>query len=153
RLLDSAIHAIQQAENALHAGENPDAAALRKIIEVIEMQNNPDWMTKYYSDEARAKIAERGRSWTPELQAQCEKDWADLFRDVEANLDQDPAGETAQALAARWMKLVEGFTGGDPAVTESLKTFYADRTNWPADLQDKSAPFPNPRVSQFINQT
>ena len=152
RLLGRAIHAIQQAELALDAGSSPDPAALRKIIEVIEMQNNSDWMMKYYSEDARAKIAERGRSWTPELQAQCEKDWADLFRDVEANLDQDPAGATAQALAARWIKLVEGFTGGDPVVTDGLKELYADRPNWPAELQQKAAPFSNPRVLQFINQ-
>ena len=152
RLLDNAIHAIQQAELALHAGESPDPAALRKIIEVIEMQNNSDWMMKYYSEEARAKIAERRAGWTPELQAQTEKDWSDLFRDVEANLDQDPGGETAQALAARWMKLVEGFTGGDPEVTDGLKKLYTDQPGWPADLQQKSAPFSNPRVWQFITQ-
>jgi hypothetical protein len=32
--------------------------------------------------------------------------WAELFRDVEAAFGEDPAGERAQALAARWTALV-----------------------------------------------
>jgi hypothetical protein len=37
--------------------------------------------------------------------------WVELFRDVEASLTEDPAGEKAQALAARWTEL-KGDTGG-----------------------------------------
>jgi hypothetical protein len=37
--------------------------------------------------------------------------WVELFRDVEAALMEDPAGEKAQALAVRWTEL-KGDTGG-----------------------------------------
>jgi hypothetical protein len=37
--------------------------------------------------------------------------WVELFRDVEASLTEDPAGDKAQALAVRWTEL-KGDTGG-----------------------------------------
>ena len=113
RLLDVAIRAIEEAEKATAPGNRPDSAILKKIIEVIEMQDNMDWSKKYYSEEAQAKVEERKKLWSPENQERWSKEWSDLFRDVEAALGEDPASAKAQALAARWKKLVEGFTGGD----------------------------------------
>jgi hypothetical protein len=49
------------------------------------------------------------------------------------------------------MKLVEGFTGGDPQVTEGVKAAYADRANWPVDFQRQMAPFSNKKVWAFLN--
>src|ERR1700676_3756996 len=43
-LLDDAIGAIREAEAEIEAGKRPDSALLKKIIEVIAMQNNTDWM-------------------------------------------------------------------------------------------------------------
>ncbi len=48
---------------------------------------------------------------------------------------EDPSGEHAQALAARWSKLIEAFTGGDPAITENLSKLYADQANWPSTFK------------------
>src|SRR5271167_233837 len=66
KLIDRAIRAIQDAERTLATGQRPDAASLKKIIEVIEMQYKPNWSEKYYSGEALAKL--KKREWTPELQ-------------------------------------------------------------------------------------
>ena len=99
RRLDSAIGAIREAELALQSGGQENSAVWKKIIEAIEMQNNSDWMLKYYSDEAQAKVEERRSVWTPELQERVSKQWSELFREVEAALDQDPAGAEGQALA------------------------------------------------------
>src|SRR6202171_1178325 len=52
KLIDRAIQAIQEAERALSTGQRPDAALLKKIIEVIEMHEDPNWSEKYYSKEA-----------------------------------------------------------------------------------------------------
>ena len=92
--LDHAIRAIHDAERVVRPGEQTDAAVLKKIIEVIDMQDNTDFMNKYYSQDAQAKLAEKRAQWTPELQEKASKDWSDLFRDVEAALDEDPAGVT-----------------------------------------------------------
>ncbi|HLH18829.1 MAG TPA: MerR family transcriptional regulator [Bryobacteraceae bacterium] len=148
RLLDRAIGAIAEAER------NPQPALLRRIIEVIGMQENTNWTEKYYSPEARAKIAERGKDWTPEKQEESSRAWLELFRDVEAAIGagEDPAGSRAQALAARWRKLVEGFTGGDAEISAGLRKLYADQAAWPAEAQEQMKPFRNPKVWAFMNQ-
>jgi DNA-binding transcriptional MerR regulator len=155
RLLESAIHAIQDAEqSSIRPGQRPDAVLLKKIIEVIEMQNNTDWAKKYYSDEALRKLEQAKNRWTPELQERVTKDWTDLFREVEAAIasGEDPASETAQSLGTRWKKLLEGFTGGDPEVSAGLNNLYADRRNWPASAQQQMAPYSNPEVWKYIHQ-
>jgi DNA-binding transcriptional MerR regulator len=112
RSLEQAIHAIQDAEQAIASGKPADVQVLTKIIEVIEMQENIEFTKKYYSEEAQAKLAERRKEWKPEMQAEVSRAWNELFRDVEASLDEDPASEKAQALAARWRKLVEASRAG-----------------------------------------
>ena len=99
------------------------------------MQNASNWMMKYYSPEAQAKIAERAKTFTPEHQEEISKAWKDYYRDLAALKDQDdPDGLKAAALAARHRELVSAFTGGDPAVEAGLKAFHANRTNWPAEM-------------------
>lgn len=152
RLLDSAIRAIQEAEKASPGGNWPESAVLTKIIEVIEMQDNMDWYKKYYSEEAQAKIEERKSLWSPENQERWSKEWSDLFRDVEAALGEDPASERAQALAARWKKLMEAFTGGDPQIAAGLSKMHQDRPNWLANMQQRIEPFSNRKVWEFIQK-
>lgn len=152
RLLDRAIRAIGEAEKAAASGRRPEASLLKKIIEVIEMQDDSNWMMKYYNEEGKAKVEARRHLWSPELQERVSKEWAGLLRDVEAVLDQDPAGAPAQALARRWIKLVEEFTGGDPDITRGVGNLYADRQNWPAEFKERMTPFSNPRVWQFMNR-
>jgi DNA-binding transcriptional MerR regulator len=152
RLLDRAIRAIGDAEKSIEPGRRADTALLTKIIEVIEMQNDNSWPEKYYSPEARAKIDVRAKEWTPELQAECSKQWTELFRDVEAALHEDPASGRAQALGVRWKKLVEGFTGGDREIGAGLNQLYADRPNWPDSAQQQMAPFSNPQVWEFMGR-
>ncbi len=151
-LLDQAIEAIRQAEAAVDAGKQPETAILTKIIEVMEMQNDTEWPMKYYSDEAKAKMAER-RQWSPELQERVSRQWLELIRDIEAAVDGDPAGEKGHALAARWQGLIEEFTGGDAEVTSGLKKVYADQANWPAEAKQQVQPFQiSPAVWGFINR-
>jgi MerR family transcriptional regulator, thiopeptide resistance regulator len=152
RRLDRAIEAIRNAEKAIRPGQQADAAVLKKIIEVIEMQDNTDFMKKYYSEEAQAKMTVRREQWNPKLQEQATKDWDDLFRDVEAALGDDPASPKVQALAARWKKLVEGFTGGDREVSTGLKKAWGDRDNWPPTMQQQSAPFADKRIWEFMGK-
>jgi DNA-binding transcriptional MerR regulator len=126
KLIDRAIHAIEDAERTLATGQRPDAAILKKIIEVIEMQDNPNWSEKYYSEEALAKLKEKQKEWTPELQEQSTKRWTELYRDVEASHDENPASPKTQALAARWAALIKEFTGGDPEITKGLNAVWKD---------------------------
>jgi DNA-binding transcriptional MerR regulator len=150
KLIDRAIHAIQDAERTLATGRRPDAAILKKIIEVIEMQDNPNWSEKYYSQEALEKL--KKREWTPAMQEETTKKWSELFRDVEAALDEDPAGAKAQALAARWGALIREFTGGDPEVTKGLNNVWKDPSGLPAVTEEQMKPYGNPKVHEFIQK-
>jgi DNA-binding transcriptional MerR regulator len=134
--VEAAITAIEEAERSLKSGDKPDLAALKKIIEVMERQNSMEWTKKYYNEEAQARIAERARAWTPEMQARVEQDWKKLIGEVEAAIAEkvDPGSAKAQALAARWAELVRGFTGGDPHVQQGLNKLYADQQNWPQNF-------------------
>ena len=152
RSLEQAIRAIRDAESAIASGKPAGAKVLAKIIEVIEMQEKTEFLNKYYSEEAQAKLAEKREEWKPEMQAEVTRAWTELFHDVEAALDEDPASEKAQALVARWRKLVEGFTGGDPEVSRGLGKAWADRANWPGSVKEQSAPFVNPKVWEFIKK-
>ncbi len=116
------------------------------------MQDNAEFWNKYYSKEAQGKMAARRKKWTPELEEHATAAWTELFRDVEAALGEDPASERAQALAARWRKLVEGFTGGDADVSAGLKKVWADRQHWPATMQQQAAPFMNQKVWEFMGK-
>jgi len=151
-LLDRAIGAIREAEAAVQPGRQTDAAVLKKVIEVIEMQDNSDWMMKYYDDSAKAKLAVKRQEWTPELQEECSRQWLELIADVRAALGEDPAGPKVQALADRWTKLIEGFTGGDPDITQGVRNLYADKANWPASFQRQAKPFMDKEVSSFMSK-
>lgn len=150
-MLERAIQAIREAELHLKANGEAGTAALKKIIEAIEMENNNDWMEKYQTEESRAKIEARKQLWSPELQERVSREWNELIADVKAALGTDPAGEHGQALAARWQKLVQGFTGGDPDITASVGRMWQDRSNWPKHM-DTKAPVIDAGVWAFIGK-
>jgi len=145
--LDRAMGAIERAEQIVASGQTHDWEAFRKIIEVIQMQNRKDWMRKYYSQEQLANLKQR---WSPELQAQADKDWKELIGDVEAAIarHEDPAGETGRKLAERRRNLLLQFTGGDAGIAQDLKNLLADQKNWP---QDFKKPY-GEEVENFLNQ-
>lgn len=131
RQIDKAIQAISNAESSFEPQGEQDWRLLRIIIQEMEMQNSTDWTKKYYSPEAQEKVEERKKLWSPELQERVSHEWAELIADVEGALGQDPAGPKAQALATRWRKLLEGFTGGDPEIQKGLNRMWSDHANWP----------------------
>jgi len=149
RQLDQAMQAIQDAESSLRRDTEPDWSLFKNIIQEIQMQNDSEWTKKYYSDEAQAKVEERKALWSPELQEQVSKDWAQLFSDVEASLGEDPAGPKAQALAARWRKLIAGFTGNNPEIQKGLNKMWADQDNWPSGVKQNGWQI-KPEIQAFI---
>ena len=138
RLLDRALAAIGEAERAAE----PGSELLRRIIKVIEMQDDSNWMMKYYSPEAQAKIAERGKTFTPEMQAEISQAWKDYYRDLaELKSQEDPDGTKATALAQRHKELLAAFTGNDPQVEAGLRALYKDKANWPAEMRERMKDF------------
>lgn len=130
RVLDNAISAIQDAEDALSSGEAAESAAWKRIVEVVTMQNEIDSMRKYYNEEAWLKRWQHYERWpAPEVEG--------LFREISAILDEDPAGEKAQAVQRRWREVLNPNVTGDPAVQDGALAAWKDREHWPAALRDR----------------
>jgi DNA-binding transcriptional MerR regulator len=97
------------------AGEVPADEFLR-TIEVMTMMEN------YYTPEQREFLKQRREALGEERVAQGPQDWAALIAEVRAEKEKgtDPADPKVQALAKRWMALVNEFTGGDPGIERSV---------------------------------
>ena len=130
--IQSALAAIERAAETMRQNGTTCWESFNQIIEVINMEQNMDWTRKYYSESAQAKVEERKKLWSPELQERVTKDWNDLTADIESAIADGvkPSDERAQKLAARWRGLVEEFTGGDAEIQEGLNKMYADEQNW-----------------------
>ncbi len=132
RRIKTALAAIERAAEIQKQSGAIDWESFHKIIEVIDMEQNTEWTKKYYSEAAQAKVEERKKLWSPELQERVTKDWNELTKDIEAAIADGvkPSDERAQKLAARWNGLIEEFTGGDKEIREGLNKMYADQENW-----------------------
>lgn len=148
--IDRAIQAISNAQSSFAPRGAQDLQLLRNIIQEIAMQNSTDWTKKYYSPEAQAKVEDRKKLWSPELQERVSRDWTQLFADIEAAIaaGENPGGAKAQGLAVRWRTLLEGFTAGDPEIQKGLNKMWADQSNWP-DPQARRVKI-KPQVVDFI---
>jgi DNA-binding transcriptional MerR regulator len=152
RQIDRAIYAVAAARRALEAGKGPDWTLFIKIIKEIVMQEETDWTSRYYSDEAKAKIDARRHLWSPELQERVTKQWNELYRDIETLIGagEDPASDRSRAVLVRWRTLIEGFTGGDAEIQKGLNRMYADASNWPAGR--RAAFGVRPEIEEFIRK-
>jgi len=148
--LDRAIRAIGNAQRSLQSRNEPNWKLFQLIVQEIEMQKKMEWKGKYFSPEAKLKVAARRSELSAEFQERANKEWAELHAEIQASVGEDPAGAKGQALAARWKKLIEDFTGGDPDILEGLKAMMADRANWPADAQAASRA--TPEAEEFIKK-
>jgi DNA-binding transcriptional MerR regulator len=146
--LDSVIKAIEETQETLQANEH-DWEAIVHVIQVIQMQQADDWRKKYFSEEdlkkmedlskqyytekQRQKIAEWSKDFGEEDQRVATQQWSEVIAELKRLIaaGNDPASPEAQALAGRWLALVESFTHGDEGIERSLGNM------WHAALDDK----------------
>ena len=149
QLLDRAIGAIRDGVT----GVQPDKPALlKKIIGAIKMQNSVDFREKYFSREAWAKLTKLKEQSTPGSRLRASRDWIALFCDVEAALGADPDGKRAQALAARWIALMEKTSEGDRGIRAGWTKAWLDRQHWPAESQEHIASYDLEKIADFIGK-
>jgi MerR family transcriptional regulator, thiopeptide resistance regulator len=144
--LDRLIRAIQDAEQALTSDRAAEAAAWKRIIEVIAMQNDVEAMRKYYSEEAWLKRKSHYEQWPS-------ADFENLFREIGAALGEDPAGEKAQALTLRWKQVLNVAVTGDPEVQAGALAAWNDREHWPAAMREKVQELKIAEAVEFLAQT
>jgi hypothetical protein len=111
----------------------------------MEMESHLEVMKRYFTNETWAKGRQHYEQWPSEH-------WRDLYRDVEAALGDDPSGDKAQALAARWVALVERDAGGDPVIRAGMWKAWVDRRNWPEELRQRLIAFKVEQLTRFIHE-
>ena len=76
----------------------------------------------------------------------------DLYFKIEESLEIDPAAETGQALAARWMELLESRTGGHPDVQtpNAYESYLRWIDGWPAPIHQKVRTLSMEKNIEFI---
>jgi len=101
---------------------------VQTAMEVMEMSER---IEKYYTPEQLEQLEVRRRELGEERIRAVEAEWPELMDKVRAEMEAgtDPADERVQALARRWMELVEMFTGGDPGIRRSLNNLWQQGEN------------------------
>lgn len=83
---------------------------------------------KYYTPEQLETLKKRGEEMGEKGMQEAQTQWADLNNAFRAAMEQDtdPADEQVQALVAQMQQLINAFTGGDPAIKQSLGKMYKE---------------------------
>jgi hypothetical protein len=87
------------------------------------------------------------------LQEKVSKEWMDLLADIKAAIAKGLKPESAegQALADRWDKLIEGFTGGHAGIREGVGKVWANAGKLPGEMQRNMQPFKEAINSEVTN--
>ncbi len=117
------------------AGEVSADEFIRTIEEMTMIES-------YYTPEQLETLKARGEQLGPDRIRQSQEDWAELIAEVRAEMEKGtaPAAPEVQALARRWMDLVNAFTGGDPGI----------RSPWDACGRSKATPSPRSTTAGTI---
>jgi MerR family transcriptional regulator, thiopeptide resistance regulator len=164
--LDAILQAIEEAESLLQA-EPSTLESVVRVIEVIQMQQQHEWVHKYftpeqqktmnelsetsYTEEARQKLASRG-PWTEEDQARASKQWAWIATELKRLTADgaDPSGEEAQAWAGRFNGLIAQFTRHDKEIETGLQKWWQQHNELPAERQPMGNRY-TPEEQEFMN--
>jgi hypothetical protein len=137
KLIDSAMRAIELVTNAMRSGQATDESALKKILEIIDMQPQEDFMRKYYAEQAWLDKAKLTNETPAEVREERSRSWKSLFAELEAAVDLNPASEAAQTLTERWLLLTDAAAGGNDGISDGGIKAWKDHENWPL-LQTRS---------------
>lgn len=148
RRLELAIDAVRKAQAV--DGQQLNADRIRRIIEVITMQNQRQEWNKQYDMLLQGKI-DALKAMSPEDRERLRKQFGELCKEIQTALDEDPAGPRAQALAGRWLQLLGEFTPArdvDPQLMKYQAAFLS-KDKWPAGAPQPEPPCGRP-VWEFM---
>ena len=132
----SAMRAIELATNAIRSGHATDESVLTKILEIIDMQPQENFMRKYYAEQAWLDKAKLTNETPPEVREERRRSGKQLFAEVEAAIDLDPASEAVQTLTQKWLLLADAVFGSNDGVRDGAIEAWKDHKNWPSAQQD-----------------
>jgi DNA-binding transcriptional MerR regulator len=154
--LDRVLRAIEHAQRHAQDIAEPEWLLYQTILKEIQMQETTDWTEKYYSPKAVEVLRERRASMTPEQYADAGTRWQALMADVQSALDREVPPDSAEGrtLVARWMRLGDEFTHGNPEIVEGYRRMHDDESHWPEDEKAATlrATRPKPEYRAFFDQ-
>jgi DNA-binding transcriptional MerR regulator len=155
--LDTVIQALTQTEKLLQTNRC-DWDAIVHVIQVLQMEQNKEWVKKYftdeqqqqmtqlseqsYSDAARQKMTQWGE-WTEEDQRKVDAQYASLTAEVKrlVSAGADPGSPDAQAAAKTQIDLLLRFTKGDPDIQAGLYKWWQNFSQLPPEQQPIQSPY------------
>jgi DNA-binding transcriptional MerR regulator len=167
RQIGGVLKAIERAQLAMRSdGKRWDSVI--DVIRAIQMSQNEDWQSKYFTDEQRrvmedvskgaytpeAKAAMEARpAWTEEDQKRVDAQYAALYEGVRQAVagGEDPGGDRGQELAGRAIGLIEAFTQGNPAIAAGLQKFWEAHEQLPREQRPVQIPLTEAEEA-FLNR-
>ncbi|HYC92449.1 MAG TPA: MerR family transcriptional regulator [Thermoanaerobaculia bacterium] len=121
------------------------SASAEEFIQAIEVMTMFD---KYYTKEQLDTLAQRREMFGEEKLREFQEEWPRLIASVREEMQRgtDPKDPKVQALAKRWMELIEAFTGGDAGIRESLQNLYQGEPQFAAQQGM------DPRLSEYVQK-
>ena len=133
--LNRVLRAIEHAQSQAATSAEPDWLLYHTILKEIQMEQTQNWTEKYYSPKGLEALRERHASMTIQQGLELKQKWQELHADIQNALDNGISPDSAEgrALVARWMRLADEFTQGNPDLREGIHRLYQDQDNWPDD--------------------
>jgi DNA-binding transcriptional MerR regulator len=103
--------------------ESAGTVSVEQFLQTIEGMS---MVEKYYTPEQLEYLKQRREQVGEERIREVEAEWPRLMAEVRAEMEKgtDPSDPHVQALARRWMGLVQEFTGGDPGIAQTVGRMY-----------------------------
>jgi DNA-binding transcriptional MerR regulator len=154
--LDRVLRAIEHAQRRAQDLAEPEWLLYQTILKEIQMQEATDWRAKYYSPEAFEALRSPRAAMTPEQKVNAGARWQALLADVQSALDREVPPDSAEgrALVARWIRLGDEFTLGNPEILKGYQRMNEDESHWPNDETAAMlrAIRPKPQQRSFFDQ-
>ena len=154
--LDRVLRTIEHAQLRAQDPAEPEWLLYQTILKEIQMQEATDWREKYYSPKAFEELRLQRAAMTPDQKADLGARWRALLADVQSALDckVPPDSAEARALVARWIRLGDEFTLGNPEILEGYRRMNDDESHWPDDemAAQLRAIRPKPEHRSFFHQ-
>ena len=133
--LDRVLRTIEHAQRRAQDPAEPEWLLYQTILKEIHMQESTDWRAKYYAPEAFEALRSQRASMTPEQKKDAGARWRAVLADVQSALDRavSPDSDEGRALVARWIRLGDEFTLGNPEILKGHQRMYEDESHWPDD--------------------
>ncbi|HET7436995.1 MAG TPA: MerR family transcriptional regulator [Thermoanaerobaculia bacterium] len=116
------------------AAEGPSVDELIETMETITMYE--EMYGKYFTPEQLETLRQRREQLGDAHLREVEQEWPRLIAEVQElkSKGTDPKDPRMQQLAKRWMELIAEFTGGDPAIAQSVANLYRGEPKFEAQM-------------------